>query len=29
MIQTLLLITLFQPFTMGGQAGYAQTKMIT
>ena len=28
-IQTLLLLTLFQQFTTGGQAGYAHTKMIT
>ena len=29
LIQTLLLLTLFQQFTMGGQAGYAHTKTIT
>ena len=29
LIQTLLLLTLFQQFTMGGQVGYAHTKMIT
>ena len=29
LIQTLLLLTLFQPFCYGGQAGYAHTKMIT
>ena len=29
LIQTLLLLTLFQQFTTGGQAGYAHTKMIT
>ena len=29
LIQTLLLLTLFQQFTMGGQAGYGHTKMIT
>ena len=29
LIQTLLLLTLFQHFTTGGQAGYAHTKMIT
>ena len=29
LIQTLLLLTLFQQFTAGGQAGYAHTKMIT
>ena len=29
LIQTLLLLTLFQQFTKGGQAGYAHTKMIT
>ena len=29
LIQTLLLLTLFQQFTTGGQAGYARTKMIT
>ena len=28
-VQTLLLLTLFQRFTTGGQAGYAHTKMIT
>ena len=28
-IQTLLLLTLFQQFTTGGQAGYAHTKLIT
>ena len=28
LIQTLLLLTLFQQFTMGGQAGYTHTKMI-
>ena len=28
-IQTLLLLTLFQQFTTGGQADYAHTKMIT
>ena len=28
LIQILLLLTLFQQFTMGGQAGYAHTKMI-
>ena len=29
LIQTLLLLTLFQQFTTGGQAVYAHTKMIT
>ena len=29
LIQTLLLLTLFQQFNKGGQAGYAHTKMIT
>ena len=29
LIQTLLLLTLFQQFTTGGQAGYAHAKMIT
>ena len=29
LIQTLLLLTLSQQFTTGGQAGYAHTKMIT
>ena len=29
LIQILLLLTLFQQLTMGGQAGYAHTKMIT
>ena len=29
LIQTLLLLTLFQQLTTGGQAGYAHTKMIT
>ena len=29
LIQTLFLLTLFQQFTAGGQAGYAHTKMIT
>ena len=29
LIQTLLLLTLFQQFTTGGQIGYEQTKMIT
>ena len=29
LIQVLLLLTLFQQFTTGGQAGYAHTKMIT
>ena len=29
LIQTLFLLTLFQQFTTGGQAGYAHTKMIT
>ena len=29
LIQTLLLLTLFQQLTIGGQAGYAHTKMIT
>ena len=29
LIQTLLLLTLFQQFTAGGQAGYMHTKMIT
>ena len=29
LIQTLLLLTLFQQFTTGGQAGYVRTKMIT
>ena len=29
LIQTLLLLTLFQQFTTGGQGGYAHTKMIT
>ena len=29
LVQTLLLLTLFQRFTTGGQAGYANTKMIT
>ena len=29
LVQTLLLLTLFQRFTTGGQAGYAHTKMIT
>ena len=29
LIQTLLLLTLFQQFTTGGQAGYAHTIMIT
>ena len=28
-IQTLVLLTLFQQFTTGGQAGYAHTKLIT
>ena len=28
LIQTLLLLTLFQQFTLGGQAVYAHTKMI-
>ena len=28
LIQTLLLLTLFQQFSTGGQAGYAHTKMI-
>ena len=28
-IQTLLLLTLFQQFTTGGQADYAHTKLIT
>ena len=28
LIQNLLLLTLFQQFTTGGQAGYAHTKMI-
>ena len=28
LIQTLLLLTLFQQFTTGGHAGYAHTKMI-
>ena len=28
LIQTLLLLTLFQQFTTGGQAGYAHAKMI-
>ena len=28
-IQNLLLLTLFQQFAKGGQAGYAHTKMIT
>ena len=28
LIQTLLLLTLFQQFTMGGQVGYAHIKMI-
>ena len=29
LIETFLLLTLFQQFTMGGQAGYAHTKTIT
>ena len=29
LIQTLFLLTLFQQFAIGGQAGYAHTKMIT
>ena len=29
LIQTLLLLTLFQQFTTGGQAGYVHIKMIT
>ena len=29
LIQTLLLLTLFQQFTTGGQAGYAHAKLIT
>ena len=29
MIQISLLLTLFQQFTTGGQAGYAHTKMVT
>ena len=29
LIQALLLLTLFQQLTTGGQAGYAHTKMIT
>ena len=29
LIQTLLLLILFLQFTMGGQVGYAHTKMIT
>ena len=29
LIQTFPFLTLFQQFTMGGQAGYAHTKMIT
>ena len=29
LIQTLLLLVLFQQLTTGGQAGYAHTKMIT
>ena len=29
LIHTLLLLTLFQQFTTGGQAGYEHTKMIT
>ena len=29
LIQIMLLLTLFQQFTTGGQAGYAHTKMIT
>ena len=29
LIQVLLLLTLFQQFATGGQAGYAHTKMIT
>ena len=29
LIQALLLLTLFQQFFTGGQAGYAHTKMIT
>ena len=29
LIQTLLLSTLFQQFTTGGQADYAHTKMVT
>ena len=29
LIHTLLSLTLFLQFTMGGQAGYAHTKMIT
>ena len=29
LIQFLLLLTLFQQFTTGGQAGYAHTKMIS
>ena len=29
LIQTLLLLTLFQQYTTGGQDGYAHTKMIT
>ena len=29
LIQSLLLLTLFQQFTTEGQAGYAHTKMIT
>ena len=28
-IETLILLTMFQQFTTGGQAGYAHTKMIT
>ena len=29
LIQTLFLLTLFQQFTTGGQAGYTHTKMVT
>ena len=29
LIQTLVILTLFQQLTTGGQAGYAHTKMIT
>ena len=29
LIQTLLLLTLFQQFSTGGQAGYVHTKIIT
>ena len=29
LIQTLLLLTLFQQFATGGQAGYVHTKLIT